>query len=262
MLKLERMIVVSQLEYEVIKPGEEIPDPDFDYHDNVDDKEEIFYASMFLVLLAGLYTQYKDKSPDYILKHVDKDTEQLFKDLEGKVDKLDDVFTNTTHKTLIDAGIPAENLPKARIKNTIKFGKLEQKSTIRGIVDELRNGLKSKAYFYKNRGITELYNIKSNFNQASKRLKNTVESGFRTTIEKAKREAQIFLYGDPLAYWVTMHDDRVCPYCQALERDSPMKLSQMPYSPLHNHCRCEVVMEKDLDLTKEAMKLTYYEYER
>ena len=102
-------------------------------------------------------------------------------------------------------------LPKARIKNTIKFGKLEQKSTIRGIVDELRNGLKSKAYFYKNRGITELYNIKSNFNQASKRLKNTVESGFRTTTEKAKREAQIFLYGDPLAYWVTMHDGRVCP---------------------------------------------------
>lgn len=257
-----RMKPVPQLEYEVVKPGEEIPDPDFDYPNNVDDKEELFYASMFLILLAGLYTQYKGKSPEYILKHVDKDTEQLFKDLEGKVDKLDDVFTNTTHKTLIDAGIPAENLPKARIKNTIKFGKLEQKSTIRGIVDELRNGLKSKAYFYKNRGLTELYNIKSNFNQASKRLKTTVESGFRTTIEKAKREAQSFLYGDPMAYWTTMKDNRVCPYCQALERDSPMKLSQMPYCPLHNRCRCKIVMEKDLDLTEEAMKLSYYEYER
>jgi hypothetical protein len=253
---------VPALEYEVVTPGDEIPDPDFDYPDNVDDKEEIFYSSMFLILLAGLYTQYKDQTPEYVLKHVDKDTKQLFKDLDGKVDKLDELWKTQTGKTLLDAGIVPENLEKANVKYNIKHGVLEQRSTIRGIVDELRNGLKSKAHFYLNRGIEKLYDVKSNFNHASKRMKWTVESGYRHTLQKAKRAAQIFLYDDPLAYWVTMHDGRVCSYCLALERDSPMPLSKMPYNPLHNRCRCDVVLEKDINLTDEAMKLSYYEYER
>lgn len=255
---------VPALEYEVVKPGEEIPDPNFDYPiiDEEKDKEELLFALMFLIPLAGLYADYKDKTPEYVIRNVKKDTEQLHKDLDKKVDKLDELWKNQTNKTLLDAGIPKENLGKAKIKYNIKDGVLEQRSTVKGIVDELRNGLKSKAHFYLNRGINKLYNVKSNFSQASKRLKWQVESGFRHTVQKAKRAVQVFLYNDPLAYWVTKQDNRVCPYCRALERDSPMKLSKMPFCPLHNRCRCDIIMEENLDLTEEAMKLSYYEYER
>ncbi len=256
---------MPQPEYEVIKPGDEIPEPDFTYtvkNEGTGDKEEAFYASMFLILLAGLYTEYRDKSPEYILKNADKDLENLFKKFDGKLEKLDELYKTQTGKTLLEAGILPENLEKAKVEYTIKHGKLEQKSTVRSIVHELKQGIISKAHYYLNRGIKSLFNVKSNFRQASSRLKHTLENGFRSTIQKAKRAAKVFLYGDPLAYWVTMHDGRVCAYCMALERDSPMRLSQMPYEPLHLRCRCEVVLEKDLDLTEEAMKLSYYEYER
>lgn len=252
-----------QLEYEVIKPGDEDPDPVFDYPaEGEDDREEVLFATLFLLGLAGIYEKYKDKNANYVLKNVDKDLDTLLKEWETHADKLDDLFSTQSSKTLLDAGILQDNLNKVKLPHTINEVVLEQRTTLRGIIEELRSGLKAKAYYLKSRVAEELYNPKSNFRRAVRRTRWTTQNGFRLTLEKSKRAAQIFLYGDPLAYWITKGDTRVCFHCLMLEGESPMPLSQMPYTPLHLRCRCRVVLAKDLDLTDEAVQLTLYQYDR
>lgn len=249
------MAIQSGSPYEI--PASDNVEPDFTYQS--DDKDQDTYVLMFLVGLSTLFTKYEGKSPDFILSHADKDIKKLRTDLTGNVTELQTLFDETTKKYLTDAGILEENLPRVTLPDDIRYGILEQKQTIQGITDELRNNLKSKAYYLKNRGAEQVFSVKSNFDRASKRLKQMSESGFRTTKQKAIRSAQIFLYNDPMAYWVTRMDSRVCPFCRDLQNASPMQLSLLPLWPLHNKCRCDVKLEKDLKLTEQAQLLTHFQ---
>lgn len=271
--------------YEIPNP-EDIEDPDFTYE--TDDKDEEIYALSFLGALSLLFTKYKSKGTDYAINNVEKDVSNLRNTLTKGVDKLQNIFDKVASETMEKAGILKDNLSKvdlgktittsinsakstaksigSSIKSIFKNGNKiiangidEQKSTVKGITDELANNIKSKAHFLKNRNAEQLFDVRSNFNRANKRLKQMAESGYNTTKHKATRHAQIFLYGDPLAYWITKGDKHVCIFCRALEDASPMPLSKMPYRPLHNGCRCDEKLAKDLNLVDEAVKLTHYQ---
>jgi len=255
------MALIVGTTYEVV-PKEDTPDPDFTYPS--DDKEEWIYAMLFLAAFGALYETYKDKGVDYAIANIEKDTRITLSALIKKPDKLNKTYRTVSDQVLVDAGILKENLKKAKLNGGIKDGILEQKETLKSITNELSSGIKAKAHFLKNRGSEEIFNVKSNFNRAAKRTKDMAQSGYRTTKEKAKRAAQIFLYGDPDAYWICLHDGRTCPKCLAIERDSPMPLSKMPMWPLHVKCgqRCEVRLAKDIseqEMTDNAIKLTYYD---
>jgi hypothetical protein len=152
--------------------------------------------------------------------------------------------------------------------DTIRDGLNEQISTLSSIASQLKHGLKSKAYYLKNRKTEQLFNPNTNFKTAFNRLKTTVESGFVSTQNHAVRKAAIFLFGDPEVGLVTKGDSRVCKWCLAIEAQGFMKLSEMPFVPIHNHCRCVIktraeiegqsMEEQMMQLTQEAMALTYY----
>lgn len=237
--------------------SEDSPDPDFTYE--TDDQDEKIYALIFLGALATLFKKYKDKSADYVIKNVDSDVSNLRRSLTHSTTELEKVFDKVANKTLTDAGILKDNLGRVTLKYNVHDGVLEQKQTVQGVTDELKNNLKSKAYYLKNRNAESIFNVKSNFNRAAKRLKQMVWSGYQTAKKKAVRASQIFLYGDPLAYWITKNDNRVCLWCMALQKASPMPLSMMPFCPLHNKCRCDDKLAKDLELTDAAKLLTYYQ---
>lgn len=248
------MAIQAGSPYEI--PASDNVEPDFTYTSN--DQNEETYALMFLIGLSALFTKYDGKSTDYVLAHVDADVKKLRTDLTSNVSELQTLFDDTANKYLQDAGILKENLGKVQLTQNIDDGIKEQKQTIKGITDELQNNLKSKAYYLKNRNAEQVFSVKSNFDRASKRLKQMIESGYQTSKAKAKRSSQIFLYGDPMAYWVTQNDSRVCPCCKMLQDASPMQLSLLPLCPLHSRCRCDVKLADDLTLTEQAMLLTYF----
>ena len=236
--------------------------PDFTY--DTKNENEKLYALPIIGLLIPLFDKYENKSPDYAIKHISNDMIPLKKNMTTQIMKLELIFNNEVSTTLIEAGIVVDNIPKAKIKPTlIQNGVLEQKNTIQSIVSELETGITSKAFYLKNRGNESIFNVANNFRDAVRRTKSMIKTGYRTTVSKAKREAQVFLYGDPLADWITADDDNVCIYCEVIEDESPMPLSKMPIHPLHPHCgeRCKIEIrdEKELDLTQEAMDLTYYD---
>lgn len=181
-------------------------------------------------------------------------------------------------KIKLKEDIKAEEISKAILEETEDKRKLsadntkdilnEQVTTLTSIALGLSLSLKSKAYYHKSQNNKELFNPRSNFNTSFNRLKNTVESGFVSTKSHALRKVAIFLFDDPECYWVTRGDARVCKYCLAIQAASPMKLSKLPYCPLHNHCRCHIETKAEYEnkskdqisqeLTDEAYKLTYY----
>ena len=244
-------------EYE-IKPTEEPPDFTFEGKND----EETKYGLLYLTPLSIIYNQYRDKPPDSVLKTITKDLSKTRTSMIKGTSNLEIVFDDTVATALVGAGIVEGNVPKAGIKNTvIKYGILEQKSTIDSIVLQLETGIKSKAYFLINRGSESIFDISSNFRTAVSRTKNMAVTGFRQTIYKAEREAKVFLYGDPLSDWITKEDGDVCKFCLAVQSASPMPLSKMPLGPLHPHCgdRCKIANHKDnVDLTEVAMELMRY----
>lgn len=264
--------------YEIPNP-EDIEDPDFTYE--TDDKDEELYALSFLGTLSLLFTKYKSKGTDYAINNVEKDVSNLRNTLTKGVDKLQNIFDKVASETMEKAGILKDNLSKVDLGETITTsintaksslksifksgsklianGIEEQKSTIKGITEELSNNIKSKAHFLKNRNSEKAFDVRSNFDRATKRLKQMIDAGYNTTVSKAERHAQIFLYGDPDAYWITRNDSRVCPWCMAIQDASPMPLSRLPYCPLHYRCRCKIKLAKDLNMTEEAVKLTHYQ---
>jgi len=250
------MAIVVGTTYEVI-PENETPDPDFTYQS--EDKDELLYAMLFMGAFSGLYLQYKDKGTDYAIENIEKDTKSLLKTLTPETEQLKTVFKEASDKVLLDASILKSNLEKAKLKLNVTNGVLEQKQTLKSITNELSTNIKAKAYYLKNRGSEELFNVKSNFNRAAKRTKDMVESGYETSKQKGKRAAQIFLYNDPPAYWITKRDGRVCKYCIRLEFESPLPLSKLPYTPLHKKCRCKVELEDEIDMTADAITLTRYD---
>lgn len=251
------MAISAGSPYEIPKEGEGTT-PDFTYTDG--DKAEQEYGLLFLLLLADLYDKYKKyETVDYALRNITKDTRIIYTKLVQNTTKLKEIFNQTVENSLTSTGILQENIPKTNITpNIISNGLLEQKTTIKGITDELHNNILSKAYFLKNRNAETLFNIDSNFTRATRRVKQMAESGYNTTVAKAEREADIYKYGDPLAYWITKNDSRVCRWCRHLEAASPMPLSMLPYNPLHNKCRCRVKLADNLALTDRASALTTY----
>lgn len=240
-----------------IQPTDNPPDFGVD----VGDKSEKKYIAGMLLGLSVLYTKYGNKTADYALKHISTDLSKLKSNMDVKINGLENVFDDTVTTNLTKIGILKENVPKAGIKsNLIKNTLNEQRSTLKGIIGELEQGIKSKAHYLKSRANDKMFNLQSTVNRAISRTKAMAESGYRNAKARAEREAKVFLYGDPMASWVTENDDKVCDYCFALQEASPMPLSKMPFCPLHNHCRCEIIEEyKDIDLTSEALALTMYE---
>lgn len=182
------------------------------------------------------------------------------------------------NKIKLKEDIKSEEITDAILEETEDIRKLsadnthdllnEQITTISSIALGLSLSLKSKAYYHKNQNTKDLFNPRPNFHTAFNRLKNTVESGFVSTRSHALRKVAIFLFGDPEVYWVHRGDSKVCKFCLAIAAASPMKLSKMPYCPLHNHCRCGIQTRAEYEsksdeeisqeLTDEAFKLTYY----
>jgi hypothetical protein len=228
--------------------------PDFEYKS--DDDEELLYAVAFMTALSLLFDKYKGQSADFVLKSIDGDIINLRNDLTRQIPRLEEIFNREAEAKLLSAGILYENLGKVKLESNIYNGIREQKETIKGITNELRDSLKSKAYFLKNRNSEALFDVNSNFRRAATRTKSMVESGFVNTKQKASRQADVFLYGDPLAQWVTAGDRRVCPFCRALEDAGPMPLSALPACPAHNRCRCDIVLERNLKMTDAALLLT------
>jgi len=274
--------------YEIPHP-DDIEDPDFSYKS--ENKEEELYVLGFLALLSAFYTKYKDKSADYTLKNIDKDIKKFEEKAIKNTDKLIDIFNNKANTALQEAGILKQNLKKIDLSNIkpskktdktvkqieVKASTISPKDSVKGakkvlkhrlesqnnslksISNELKYGIKAKANNLIDRNSPEMFDIRPNVKRISNRLKSSIEYNYRSVEDKAKRKTGEFLYDDPLAYWITKGDKRVCKFCLAVENESPMPMSRMPVRPLHQHCgrRCRVEYADDLKVTEDAVNLFY-----
>ena len=233
--------------------------PTFVFDEAKASDEEVEYVLAYLLLLQVFYDTYKHKSVDYVIANVEKDIKRLEKDYLKLDKQLDTFYDDTRKETALEACVVSGKLNKVKIDNNRFMDlKSEQNFTSLAITGALALGLLSSAYTHRSRKTKELFNIDTNFKQAVTRTINKTTYAYSNAKSIAQTKTLEFLYDDPMMEWITEDDEVVCDFCYEIEYASPMKLSEMPETPLHPNCRCKRRLYDDNSLTARALNLIFY----
>lgn len=245
-------------------------EPDFDFEEKTDSDE---YVPILIALLQGFYKRYKGKDPNFILKNIDKDVDQLHQDMEAVIDqKVPEVYQlgaagavasamEVAMNRSKDLKKDAENtLKKAAFKKVgidkkgskkavgIEYPMQMQKFTLQGVTDEIRNDMTSSAYYVGNRLDKEQnLEVKSGniVNRATNRIKAMGMEGSRAAFAAGMFAIleTVFVIESTKWNWNTMQDENVCSYCDFFEMSNPWDWDELPPCPYHDWCRCWVTAD-------------------
>ena len=165
--------------------------------------------------------------------------------LIGVADALIDVFASMAKDRYLLTSSEKEELTQKlekKVKVNNNYSETDQKLTVRAIVDEVKNDLKTSSHFIKARQEKEpdakvkTGNIVS---RAVNRIKRMVIHGVMSSYNTGKKAYYNFVYKKDTTYdWITKHDSDVCPFCNFFEANNPYTMDELPPCPYHIWCRC------------------------
>lgn len=252
-----------------VKPIE----PDFEFEEKTE--TDGTYIPLLLVLLQAFYKRYKGKDPEFILKNIDKDVQQLHDDMEAVIiQKVPEAYQlgaesavaaamgialkrskeikDSAEKDLKKATLKKIGMDKKGSKDAVNIDKslLQQEVSLKGITDEIRNDLKSSAVFVDHRQDKETnLEVKSGnvLNRAVNRIKAMGMYGSRVAYDAGNLAALSIIFNPELMKfnWISMRDDNVCPDCEYFDENSPWAWAELPPCPYHDWCRCEIKPDEE-----------------
>lgn len=216
------------------------------------------YEVALLSLMELFYQDIQAMPPEELYTNIDSRVDLLYEDiiaimtamlpailLIGITDALLDIFKDMNSERYLLTSKEKEQLTKNledKIKPDNKYGETEQKLTIKGILSEVKNDLKTSAYFIKHRQQQEPNSkVKSGviIQRAVYRIKRMVIHGVMTSYNTGKKAYYEHVYTNETKYdWITKHDDKVCSFCTFFEANGPYTINELPPCPYHLHCRC------------------------
>lgn len=202
----------------------------------IDDNDEILLALLYL--LEDFYDKYYTKSPKYILSHIDKDIDKLQKSMSNKlsarsVEYIDDLL----YQTMLSHNLTQDMQSKIQLEYDIDITLEVADSTLVAILEQFRQDIKTKALVWQDQGHnTDDFNIKANYNRASKRLTDAIRYYTNTARQKVTRAVQKFVYSkDMLYYWVCLGRNP-CEWCIENSKSPPRKIDEWELDHINGHC--------------------------
>jgi len=214
----------------------ELTDTEFSYtpnHDN--DLKEKALAMLFFFHLYSIYDKYVDKTPEYILEHIDQDMDKLNVQVKDNVQKNLETYKNKVRK---------EQLKEFQLTPKIKKANLEVKPTaevleisLTTIHEQLRNDAKTKAKVWIDRNSNpKEFNLNPNFKRAVSRYNTAFNYATSTVTQKSDRTIKAFVYTEETLYNWVCFGKHPCGWCIDQSKYPPRKLEDIPYDHINGWC--------------------------
>lgn len=191
-----------------------------------------------LMLLEQRYRLLKSMTPEDILDEID-DVMNSFKDelIDTATVKVDNAAWDAHLKELIEWNIPVMGYVE---QDTSMYQVMEDSLT--GLVNRLRDDLKSKARFFTEAMSKDDFDVKPNFRRAFQSLVDGVGNNLIYAKEKNHRKVLKFIYGEDKLYkWYHMNDEKVCDWCIAQGNEPPRRIDDWEYDHPHGRCILEPI---------------------
>ena len=191
-----------------------------------------------LMLLEQRYRLLKSMTPEDILDEID-DVMNSFKDelIDTATVKVDNAAWDAHLKELIEWNIPVMGYVE---QDTSMYQVMVDSLT--GLVNRLRDDLKSKARFFTEAMSKDDFDVKPNFRRAFQSLVDGVGNNLIYVKEKNHRKVLKFIYGEDKLYkWYHMNDEKVCDWCIAQGNEAPRRIDDWEYDHPHGRCILEPI---------------------
>lgn len=219
----------------------------------IDDNDEILLALLYL--LEDFYDKYYTKSPKYILSHIDKDIDKLEKNISSKLNARSDAYIeDLLYKTMLSFNLTQDMQSKVVLEYDIGITLEVTESTLTAILEQLRQDIKTKALVWQDQQHNvDDFNIRANYNRATKRLTDAVKYYTTTTRQKVSRAVQKYVYGDNMLYnWVCLGRNP-CEWCIENSKSPPRKVDEWELDHINGHCALIPATEEYSDEYKKLM---------
>ena len=215
----------------------------FNYKEYDGDLDEKEFGLAIMMLLEDFTRKYSSKGYNYIEKHIDEDLVKLEEKLLQANEKQFAKYEEATRKNqLLANDIPVSKQKQVGLKYDIATTKQVAETTIKNIIQSLRNEIKLNIQVVKDQDNEELFNLEPKVKDAIQRVKNTVKYQTGMVFQKIRRSVYDFRYGTDATYrWVTQGDAKVCFWCRQQERMPPRKLDDIPFDHMNGRCGIEPV---------------------
>lgn len=234
-------------------------EPDFTIPEDAGEGEALYMLTL-VTLLEMFYLEFKDLPPDEVLETVDQRCDQLYDDIAtvigamlisigviGAAAAIEDILWALDTTPISGGGYTTRRAEFAKqiermIQVDLESITTEQGYTARAIVEEIRNDLRTSAYFILQRLEKEpkaqikLGNI---IKRAVDRIKRMSTYGAMGAFNQAKTDYFTTVFTIETEYeWITKMDGKVCPICMFFEENNPYTMETLPPCPYHLWCRC------------------------
>lgn len=207
----------------------------FGYMPNTDDDDTDEFVMALLAILDNYYNEYSSKPPEYVLDNVDKDIDELEKELMYYFDEnYKDYITSKEDMELLSFMIPTTHREVLEYDAAITEQVFQE--TVNSLLAQLRFDLKVKALVWidTNKPVTE-FDLDVHFKRATLKLRNAGEYYAQRIVDKIKRATLGFVYDDATYDWVCL-GPRPCAWCIEQSKMPPRKLEDIPNDHPHGYC--------------------------
>lgn len=207
----------------------------FGYIVATDDKDTEEFILALLAILGGYYDEYSSKPPSYVADNVDKDMDNLRKELLDYFDeRLYDYITAKEDKELLAFMIPTKH--REVLDYDISVTEQIFQDTVESLLSQLRLDLKTKALVWidTNKPVTD-FSLDAHFKKATLKLKNAGTYYTQTITQKIKRSMLDFVYEEATYDWLCLGHNP-CEWCIEQSKMPPRPLDEIPFDHLNGYC--------------------------
>lgn len=190
---------------------------------------------LLLTILQEYYDKYSSKAPEYVINNIDKDIDNLKKEL---LDLFDEKYNEYVDK-IVENNLDEYLIPITHSK-LIEYDIVTTENVFRETVDsllsQLRLDAKTKALVWidTSKPITE-FELDNHFKKATLKLRNAGTYYTQTTNSKIRRGVLDFVYKEATYDWVCLGHNP-CSWCIEQSKMPPRILDEIPYDHLHGYC--------------------------
>lgn len=207
----------------------------FGYIPKTNDDDSEVLILLLLSILGEYYEKYSSKAPDYVINNIDKDIDNLKKEL---LDLFDERYNEYVDK-VVEVNLDEYLIPITYTK-LIEYDILSSEKVFRETVDsllsQLRLDAKTKALVWIDTGkaLSE-FELESHFRKATLRLRNAGTYYTQMINNKIRRGVLDFVYEEATYDWVC-YGHNPCAWCIEQSKMPPRPLDEIPYDHMYGYC--------------------------
>lgn len=216
----------------------DLSDSDFSYiPNNKEDTEEKALAVLYFYRLYQFYTKYNDKTPEYVLSHIDEDIQKLRIQLLKSTDKDVAKYIKNIRSNILAKYKLNSSIKECQVDYSTTVDVLDE--TIKTILEQLKSDAKMKVRVWKDRNyVAKDFNLKPNFKRAINRLNQGFRYTTNTLSQKTDRTIQKFVYKTDKFVWVC-YGRHPCGWCIDQSKIPPRLIDEIPYDHINGYCGVE-----------------------